>query len=43
MSVLSENSTSSGVPAVPRCINWTVEEVADWIENIGFKEYRVSM
>ena len=30
-----------GVSAVPQCLQWTVEEVADWVESLGFKDYRV--
>ena len=26
---------------VPQCLQWTVEEVADWIEALGFQQYRV--
>ena len=26
---------------VPACLQWTVEEVADWIDKLGYKEYRV--
>ncbi len=25
----------------PECINWSVEEVAEWIESLGFEEYKV--
>ena len=27
---------------VPACLDWSVEEVGDWIESIGFPQYRVS-
>lgn len=30
------------VITVPECASWTVEEVADWVERVGFKQYRVS-
>ncbi len=33
--------SSGGVPAVPQCLEWTVEEVADWVESLGFRQYRV--
>ena len=26
---------------VPQCMNWSVEEVADWMESLGFPQYRV--
>ena len=32
---------NSSVSQVPGCLQWTVEEVADWIEKLGYKEYRV--
>jgi len=32
----------SGWSPVPACFNWTPEDVADWIESIGFPLYRVS-
>jgi len=32
----------TGWSAVPACCNWTREQVADWIESIGFPLYRVS-
>ena len=31
----------SSVPRVPACLQWTADEVADWIEKLGYKEYRV--
>lgn len=33
----------SNVAAVPRCLEWTVDEVADWMEGLGFGQYRVSL
>ncbi|KAJ8305596.1 hypothetical protein KUTeg_016141 [Tegillarca granosa] len=27
--------------AVPRVLYWTVENVADWIEELGFPDYRI--
>ena len=27
---------------VPACLDWSVEKVGDWIESIGFPQYRVS-
>ena len=27
---------------VPSCIFWTCEEVANWIEELGFPDYRAS-
>ena len=27
---------------VPPCLYWTVDQVADWVENLGFPYYRVS-
>jgi len=32
----------TGWSAVPACFRWTEEDVADWIESIGFPLYRVS-
>ena len=29
-------------PRVPSCLAWTVQQVADWMEGIGFPDYRVS-
>lgn len=29
-----------GSSRAPACIDWSVEEVADWIERLGYKEYR---
>ncbi|XP_060566421.1 sterile alpha motif domain-containing protein 15-like, partial [Ruditapes philippinarum] len=26
---------------VPQCLYWNVEQVADWIEDIGFPDYRL--
>ena len=28
--------------SVPPCVNWSVEEVADWVQSLGFPQYRVS-
>lgn len=25
----------------PECLKWSVEDVADWIEYLGFEQYRV--
>ena len=25
---------------VPTCIHWTIEDVANWVEEIGFPQYR---
>jgi len=33
----------TGWSAVPACFSWTPEDVADWIESIGFPLYRVSL
>ena len=33
----------TGWSAVPACLSWTPEDVADWIESIGFSLYRVSI
>lgn len=27
---------------VPACLYWTVEQVSDWIEELGFPNYKVS-
>ena len=29
-------------PDVPDCLSWTEHQVADWIEELGFREYRVN-
>lgn len=26
---------------IPVCLKWTVKDVADWIEYLGFEQYRV--
>lgn len=36
-----DESTAS-IERVPPCLEWTAEEVADWIESLGYKEYRVN-
>lgn len=28
-------------PGVPECLSWSEQQVADWIEEQGFREYRV--
>jgi len=33
----------TGWNPVPACFSWTTEDVADWIESIGFPLYRVSL
>jgi len=33
----------TGWSPVPPCFRWTPEDVADWIESIGFPLYRVSL
>ena len=33
--------SSEELGAVPACLDWSVEEVGDWIETIGFPQYRV--
>ena len=27
---------------VPACLYWTVDDVANWIESIGFPDYKVT-
>ena len=27
---------------VPPCLYWSIEQVADWVEQLGFPHYRVS-
>ena len=29
------------VDGTPCCLQWKVDDVADWIEHLGFKQYRV--
>ena len=29
-------------PRVPACLYWTIEMVANWIEWLGFPQYKVS-
>jgi len=31
----------TGSSPVPACLSWTLEDVADWVESIGFPLYRV--
>lgn len=37
-SVTSEKEEES---SVPQSLHWTTEQVAEWIEGLGFKQYRV--
>ena len=37
----SQSSSTSSNERLPVCLEWTVKEVADWIENLGYKQYRV--
>jgi len=37
-SVTSEKEEES---SVPQSLHWTTEQVAEWIESLGFKQYRV--
>ena len=37
-----DESSSTSVERVPACLEWTVQEVADWIEKLGYKEYKVN-
>ena len=42
-SIMSEGTiTDLKDPRVPSCLAWTVQQVADWMEEIGFPDYRVS-
>ena len=41
MSTRRTSKSSDESQNVPQCIHWSTEEVADWIENLGFKEYKV--
>ena len=47
MAALTDRDTSCSSsghrlhPPVPSCIQWSEEEVAKWIEDIGFKQYKV--
>lgn len=36
-----ENRTRARGPGEPECITWSVSEVAEWIESLGFKAYKV--
>lgn len=38
---LTSTSGASEGPTIPSCIQWSREEVANWVEEIGFKQYRV--
>ena len=31
-----------GSTILPECFYWSMDEVAKWVENIGFKEYKVA-
>ena len=31
-----------GGSTAPACLHWDKERVADWVESVGFKDYRVS-
>ncbi len=41
LSRTGEDSSASASASEPQCINWSVEKVAEWIESLGFKEYKV--
>lgn len=42
MSKRNQDSQQTDAAAVvPTCMNWSVEEVADWVESLGFPQYRV--
>ena len=35
--------TPAGCPHVPACLEWDAEGVAEWIERLGFPQYKVYM
>ena len=37
-----DNAVTPSVDRAPACTDWSVENVADWIESLGYKEYRVN-
>ena len=39
----SERSSLSNDGEIPRCFYWSTDEVADWVESIGLKQYRVGL
>lgn len=41
MSKRNRESQADAAAVVPTYINWSVEEVADWVESLGFPQYRV--
>lgn len=38
----SAGSEEGGRWIAPQYLHWSTEEVAEWIETLGFKQYRVS-
>jgi len=45
--IMASSTISSAVDdlkdgRVPSCLYWTTEQVADWIEELGFPYYRVN-
>ncbi len=39
---MSRQSSEAEVELVPRCIEWSKEEVAEWIGSLGYEEYKAS-
>ena len=37
----SVSSEKEGGPTIPQCLHWTTEQVAEWIESLDLKQYRV--
>lgn len=33
----------SASPHLPVCMNWTKEEVSEWIASLGFPQYKVKL
>ncbi len=40
-SLLKTGGEEDSSASEPQCINWSVEKVSEWIESLGFKEYKV--
>ena len=38
----ASTSSTDQEEAVPVCLSWSVDDVADWIERLGYKQYRVN-
>ncbi len=41
MTVAKRRAESELDGQVPKCVRWTAEEVADWIQSLGYPQYKV--